>query len=122
MNESTIQEALCYYYDHIYQLTNSYVFPWESDYFGMTKKTGYVYEIEIKVSRADFLNDFKNKNVKHFQLNNPKKEYLTIPGKEMFRTARTNKMEIRRRGIATNVYETVLADILRKVKRLLTHL
>lgn len=54
-------------FDHAYQLTNSYVFAWESDYFGIAKGSGYVYEIEVKMSKSDFKADFK-KVQKHLML------------------------------------------------------
>lgn len=50
-----------------YEITNLYVFNWESDYLTITK-SGYVYEVEIKISRADFFNDFKHKEEKHILL------------------------------------------------------
>lgn len=46
---------------------NLFVYHWESDYIAITKN-GYVYEVEIKISRADFLNDFKHKEEKHLLL------------------------------------------------------
>lgn len=49
-----------------YLINNLYVFGWESDYLAMTK-TGYWYEIEIKISKADFKADFK-KTEKHEML------------------------------------------------------
>ncbi len=66
--ESTIQKPLLEL-RHDYQLCNSYVFGWESDYFGLTK-SGYAIEIEIKISLSDFRADFK-KQEKHIQLQNP---------------------------------------------------
>ena len=45
-------------------LNNLYVFNWESDVLILTQ-SGYWYEYEIKISRADFRNDFKHKNNKH---------------------------------------------------------
>ena len=47
-----------------YEITNLFVYNWESDYLTITK-SGYVYEVEIKISRADFFNDFKHKKEKH---------------------------------------------------------
>ena len=47
-----------------YELFNLFVFDWESDYLCITK-TGYIHEVEIKISREDFFNDFKNKTDKH---------------------------------------------------------
>ena len=42
----------------LYQLSNSFVYGWESDFFSMTK-SGYAQEVEIKISRGDFFADFK---------------------------------------------------------------
>lgn len=46
-----------------YLINNLYVFSWESDYLALTK-SGYWYEIEVKISRSDFKADFK-KDRKH---------------------------------------------------------
>lgn len=45
-----------------YLMNNLYVFhtTWESDYLALTK-SGYLYECEVKISRADFKNDMKKK-------------------------------------------------------------
>lgn len=43
-----------------YLISNLYVFGWESDYLAMTQ-SGYWYEVEVKISRADFCADFKKK-------------------------------------------------------------
>lgn len=50
-----------------YEISNLFVYNWESDYLAITK-SGYVYEVEIKISRADFSNDFKHKENKHLLL------------------------------------------------------
>lgn len=47
-----------------YKLENSFVFKWESDFFLIQKASGYSYEIEIKISRADFRKDAE-KEMKH---------------------------------------------------------
>lgn len=47
-----------------YEMFNLYVFGWESDYLVITK-SGLIYEFECKISKSDFLNDFKNKEIKH---------------------------------------------------------
>lgn len=47
-----------------YKLDNLYVFGWESDCLLLTR-SGYWYEFEVKISKADFNNDFKNKKEKH---------------------------------------------------------
>lgn len=43
---------------------NLYVFDWESDLLIKTR-SGYWYEVECKISFADFKNDFKHKRQKH---------------------------------------------------------
>lgn len=66
-SEGFIQEALEKYFAENsvrYFMDNLYVFGWESDKLIETK-TGYIYEFEIKISKADFKNDFKNKTDKH---------------------------------------------------------
>ena len=50
-----------------YNVDNLYVFGWESDKLLWTK-SGNIYEFEIKISRADFKNDFKHKPEKHIIL------------------------------------------------------
>jgi len=68
--EGFIQEALEGFFAENsvkYFMDNLYVFGWESDKLIETK-TGYIYEFEIKVSRSDFKNDFKNKSEKHMIL------------------------------------------------------
>lgn len=47
-----------------YVIENLYVFSWESDKLIETR-SGLLYEFEIKVSKSDFKNDFKNKKDKH---------------------------------------------------------
>ena len=49
-----------------YEMENLFVYSWESDYLLFTK-SGYAYECEIKISRADFKND-KKKSRKHLIL------------------------------------------------------
>src|SRR5688572_4816975 len=44
--------------NHDHKFENVYVHEWEADSFSVTS-TGYVYEIEVKISRSDFLADFK---------------------------------------------------------------
>lgn len=51
----------------LYEMSNLFVFDWESDYLTITR-SGVIYEIEIKISRADFQNDFKHKEDKHMLL------------------------------------------------------
>lgn len=66
--EGSIQDLLHSKYGQTvrYKVPNAYVFKadWESDYFILQKGSGYCYEIEIKVSKADFKSDSK-KTHKH---------------------------------------------------------
>ena len=50
-----------------YKVDGLFVFRWESDKLIWTK-AGYIYEFEIKISRADYKNDFKHKADKHLLL------------------------------------------------------
>lgn len=52
-----------------YIVENLYVFGWESDMLIMTR-SGYWYELECKISFADFKNDFTHKWQKHELLKN----------------------------------------------------
>lgn len=49
-----------------YLIHNLYVFGWESDFLAETR-SGYWYEVEIKISLADFKKDFEKKD-KHTSL------------------------------------------------------
>lgn len=60
-----------YFEKHRYMLANSYIYKWESDFFSQLK-SGYHQEIEVKISRADFFNDFK-KEGKHMILDRKNK-------------------------------------------------
>jgi len=65
LTEGLIQESLKNILSQPrFLLKNLYVFGWESDLLILTK-SGYWYEYEIKISRADFKNDFKHKTDKH---------------------------------------------------------
>ncbi|MEE9408203.1 MAG: hypothetical protein V3V28_09025 [Polaribacter sp.] len=68
MKSKDITKALWYnYHNRDFKLDNSFIYSWESDFFSITK-TGFAHEIEIKISRSDFLADFKKIN-KHESLN-----------------------------------------------------
>ncbi|MFT6125760.1 MAG: hypothetical protein ACJAVA_000201 [Flavobacteriaceae bacterium] len=59
MNSSFIDKVLHREFQlHKYQLSNSFIYNEESDFFSMTA-SGYAQEIEVKVSRSDFKADFK---------------------------------------------------------------
>lgn len=55
-----------------YDIDGLYIFDWESDKFIETR-AGLIYEFEIKVSKADFKNDFKHKKDKHIILEGEEK-------------------------------------------------
>lgn len=74
MDAKDILSALrVYTQHHKYALMNTYVFDWESDFFSVTK-TGTVYEIEVKISKADFKKDFEKRR-KHVVLSNADRKY-----------------------------------------------
>lgn len=59
MNSSFIDKCLRHkFHSHKYQLTNSFVYNEESDFFSITS-TGYAQEVEVKISRSYFKADFK---------------------------------------------------------------
>lgn len=75
--EEYIQERLNSFFamsTQKYNMDNLYVFAWESDKLIETR-SGLLYEFEIKVSRSDYKNDFKNKQDKHAILEG-KREHL----------------------------------------------
>lgn len=69
ISERDLQQAVRrLFHNHQYILVNSYVFNWESDLFSVTK-TGNVYEVEMKISKADFKKDFEKEKHLLFQSN-----------------------------------------------------
>ena len=79
LTERSIQKRLDHFFaTHKYKADGLYVFEWESDKLIWTK-SGYIYEFEIKISRADFKNDFKHKKDKHIILKGPTKEEQLMP-------------------------------------------
>ena len=71
--EELIQERLSHYFmspNNIkYIAENLYIYDWESDLWIYTK-SDVAYEFEVKVTKADFKNDFKHKEDKHYLLEN----------------------------------------------------
>jgi hypothetical protein len=64
ISERDLQQAVRrLFHNHQYVLVNSFVFNWESDLFSVTK-SGNVYEVEMKISKADYKKDFEKE--KHF--------------------------------------------------------
>lgn len=69
-SEGFIQDALngFFTYNSVkYNIDGLYVFDWESDKL-LETRSGYIYEFEIKISKADYKNDFKHKKDKHIIL------------------------------------------------------
>ena len=67
MKESDIQKELWVkFMSHKYRMLNLYFFNWESDWLSFLD-SGYCWEIEIKVSRSDFLADFKKEKYRRFE-------------------------------------------------------
>ena len=74
-SEGFIQDSLSHFFapnSVKYDIDGLYVFDWESDKL-LETRSGYIYEFEIKISRADFKNDFKHKKDKHIILEGPEK-------------------------------------------------
>ena len=68
LTEKKIQKALNRFFaSEKYNIDGLFVFSWESDKLLRTQ-AGYYYEFEVKISRADYKNDFKHKIDKHIIL------------------------------------------------------
>lgn len=69
LTEQKIQRRLnAFFASWKYNVDGLFVFGWESDKLIWTK-AGYIYEFEVKISRADYMNDFRHKAEKHLLLN-----------------------------------------------------
>lgn len=69
ISERDLQQAVRrLFHNHQYILPNTYVFNWESDLFSVTK-TGNVYEVEMKISKADYKKDFEKEKHQLFKSN-----------------------------------------------------
>ena len=75
-----------------YNVDGLFVFRWESDKL-MWTKAGYIYEFEIKISRADYKNDFKHKIEKHLLLNSKLKE----PSEQLQQTLFDNLLKLKQK-------------------------
>lgn len=91
-----------------YIVENLYVFDWESDMLIKTR-SGYWYEVECKISFADFKNDFTHKWQKHKLLKTGEWHSLTFVTRETDEKA-LSKFEsfsdyhIKKAGKAWNIY------------------
>lgn len=57
MTTEIYRELYRHFHNYDYRLSNTFVYEWESDFFGQSK-SGYFVEVEVKVSRGDFFRDF----------------------------------------------------------------
>lgn len=76
MSEQIYRAVRYYYHNNKHVLSNSFIFDWESDIFTLAA-SGYAIEVEIKVSRSDFLADFKKVD-KHVLLSDHKRKFTVI--------------------------------------------
>ena len=78
LTESKIQRVLGgFIASPKYRVDGLFVFGWESDKLIWTK-AGYIYEFEIKISRSDYLSDFRHKVEKHLLLNSALPDESTV--------------------------------------------
>ena len=78
LTEKRIQKILNgFFASWKYNVDGLFVFRWESDKLLWTK-AGYIYEFEIKISRADYKNDFKHKAAKHILMNSVMPESQSV--------------------------------------------
>lgn len=81
-SKDIIQSLYLRFINHKYLLNNAFIFSdkWETDFFSVSE-AGYLYEIEIKVTKSDFKDDF-DKTEKHQLLESsvPEKWYM-MPNK-----------------------------------------
>jgi hypothetical protein len=69
LSERDLQQAVRrLFHNHQYMLVNTFVFNWESDLFSVTK-SGNVYEVEMKISKADYKKDFEKEKHQLFRSN-----------------------------------------------------
>lgn len=85
-----------------YNVDGLFVFRWESDKL-MWTKAGYIYEFEIKISRADYKNDFKHKIEKHLLLNSKLKE----PSEQLQQTLFDNLLKLKQKRYPNITMEQV---------------
>lgn len=104
--------------NHKFIVENLYVFDWESDIL-IKNRSGYWYEVECKISFADFKNDFTHKWQKHELLKTGEWHSLTFVCRETDEKA-LSKFEpfpdyhIKKTGKAWNIYRECREVIKRK--------
>lgn len=85
MNSSFIDKCLRRkFITHKYQLSNSFVYNEESDFFSMTT-SDYAQEIEVKVSKSDFKADFKKMKHNDFKQLYKGQKYVVRRGRVVWK-------------------------------------
>lgn len=107
-----------------YIVENLYVFDWESDMLIKTR-SGYWYELECKISFADFKNDFTHKWQKHELLKTGEWHPLTFVRRETDEKALSKyesypSYHIEKAGKAWNIYYKSL-EVFRREHRIPNH-
>lgn len=77
MSELVYNGVKNWFHNHEHKMLNKYIFrrDWESDFFCVSK-SGYTIEVEVKMSRSDFLADFAKSKHKLFKAVQEHKQYL----------------------------------------------
>lgn len=94
MNAKHVQEKVgSLFSNHDHHFLNRYIFghDWESDFFSVTK-TGYCYEVEVKISKSDFQADFIKFKHKLFEGRNEKE----VIKEAKYRYSKRWKKQVRR--------------------------
>lgn len=80
LSSKDIQHSLSLrFHNHNYVIYNAFLFEWESDFFSVSE-SDYLYEVEIKITRADYKDDFDKKE-KHLLLENHNMDFKKKPNK-----------------------------------------
>jgi len=88
-SKDILRETTRKFNNYEYRLYNTFIYGWESDFFAISS-SGYSIEVEVKISKNDFNNDFnkthlRNRKNKHeLMINNsflhkPNKFYFAFP-------------------------------------------
>lgn len=116
MTEETIIKNLSYWVDtrkFPYQLPRSFIYDWECDFFVIDQK-GETREFEIKISRADFLNDCKKDKHGCFDKSGPNFFYYVVP------KGLIDKSEIGKKYGLIYIWDSGHLEIVKKPQRLNT--
>ena len=96
LKEKDIQKGLVRHFDtNVYHLLNAYIFDnnCESDYFAITK-AGYSHEIEVKLSKNDFIAENKKVEKYYYLENFSGGQYVTAFDKKYLMVTEEWKQEI----------------------------